>query len=66
MASVNKVSTNSAELKSYKGQVWILEGTSTLKYKYCYGEFSSKETAQKYIGEVRKEFPQAFIITFEK
>jgi N-acetylmuramoyl-L-alanine amidase len=66
MASVNRVSTNSAELKSYKGQVWILEGTSTLKYKYCYGEFSSKETAQKYIGEVRKEFPQAFIVSFHK
>ena len=66
MASVNRVSTNSAELKSYKGQVWILEGTSTLKYKYCYGEFSSKETAQKYIGEVRKEFPQAFIVSFDK
>ncbi len=66
MASVNKVSTNSTELKSYKGQVWILEGTSALKYKYCYGEFSSKETAQKYIAEVRKEFPQAFIVSFEK
>ena len=66
MASVSKVSTNSSELKSYKGKVWILEGTSTLKYKYCYGEFSSKELAQKHIAEVRKEFPQAFIVAFDK
>ena len=66
MASVSKVSTNSSELKSYKGKVWILESTSTLKYKYCYGEFSSKELAQKHIAEVRKEFPQAFIVAFDK
>jgi N-acetylmuramoyl-L-alanine amidase len=66
MASVNKIPTNHHELKSYRGKVWILEGTGSVKYKYCHGEFSDKATAQKYVAEVRKEFPQAFVISFEK
>jgi N-acetylmuramoyl-L-alanine amidase len=66
MASVNKISTNSHELKNYRGKVWILEGAGSVKYKYCHGEFSDKATAQKYVAEVRKEFPQAFVISFEK
>ena len=66
MASVKRISTDHHELKSYRGKVWILEGQSALKYKYCYGEFADKAVAQKHLTEVRKEFPQAFIITFEK
>ena len=66
MASVNKIATDHHELKSYRGKVWILEGTSALKYKYCYGDFADKATAQREIEQVRKEFPQAFIITFDK
>ena len=66
MASVNKISTSHPELKSYRGKVWILESGSSLKYKYCYGDFADKSSAQKRIAEVRKEFPQAFIITYDK
>ena len=66
MASANKISTSHHELKSYRGQVWILEGTSSVKYKYCYGDFADKAAAQQHLADVRKEFPQAFIITFEK
>lgn len=66
MASVNKISTNSSELKSYRGKVWILEGAGSAKYKYCHGEFSDRVEAQKSVAEVRKEFPQAFVISFEK
>ena len=66
MASVKKIPTNHPELKSYRGKVWILEGNSVLKYKYCYGSFADKATAQAHIEAVRKEFPQAFIITYEK
>ena len=66
MASVKKIPTNHPELKGYRGKVWILESSSTLKYKYCYGDFADKAVAQKHIETVRKEFPQAFIIAFEK
>lgn len=66
MASVKAIPTDHPELKSYRGKAWILEGTSALKYKYCYGDFADKATAQQYIEEVRKEFPQAFIIAFDK
>ena len=66
MASVKKIPTDHPELKSYRGKVWILEGNSALKYKYCYGSFADKAVAQQHIAEVRKEFPQAFIITYEK
>ena len=66
MASVKKIPTDHPELKSYRGKVWILEGNSALKYKYCYGSFTDKAVAQQHIAEVRKEFPQAFIISYEK
>ena len=66
MASVKKIPTDHPELKSYRGKVWILEGNSALKYKYCYGSFADKAVAQQHIAEVRKEFPQAFIISYEK
>jgi N-acetylmuramoyl-L-alanine amidase len=67
MASVKKIPTNHPELKSYRGKVWILESAgSSLRYKYCHGSFADKATAQKHIEEVRKEFPQAFIITYDK
>mgnify|MGYP002519468264 CR=1 FL=1 len=66
LASVKHIPTSHPELKSYRGKVWILETNSSLKYKYCYGEFADKAMAQKHIAEVRKEFPQAFIISFDK
>ncbi len=66
MASVKKIPTDHPELKSYRGKVWVLESNSALKYKYCYGSFTDKAVAQQHITEVRKEFPQAFIITYEK
>ena len=66
MASVKRIPTDHPELKSYRGKVWVLESSSALKYKYCYGDFADKATAQQYITEVRKDFPQAFIITHER
>ena len=67
MASVKKIPTDHPELKGYRGKVWILESSSSsLKYKYCYGDFADKATAQREIEAVRKEFPQAFIITYNK
>ena len=66
LASVKQIPTDHPELKSYRGKVWILESSGALKYKYCYGDFADKAAAQKHIVDIRKEFPQAFIITYEK
>ena len=66
LASASKISISHPELKSYRGKVWILESSGSLKYKYCYGNYADKAVAQKHITEVRKEFPQAFIITFDQ
>ena len=66
LASAKKIPTSHPELKSYRGKAWILEGNGSVKYKYCYGDFADKSSAQKHLVEVRKEFPQAFIITYDK
>ena len=66
LSSAKQVPTSHPELKSYRGKVWVLETNSSMKYKYCYGDYADKASAQKEIAEVRKEFPQAFIITFDK
>lgn len=66
LASVKEIPTDHPELKSYRGKVWVLEGTGALKYKYCFGDYAEKGAAQEHIKEVRKEFPQAFIISFDK
>ena len=66
MASVKRIPTDHPELKSLRGKVWVLESSGALKYKYCDGDFADKATAQRHIEDVRKDFPQAFIITYEK
>ena len=66
MASASAISTNHHDFKGYRGKVWVLERIGTLKYKYCLGDFADKTMAQEHLKEVRKEFPQAFITTFEK
>ncbi len=66
-AGNNDLSTSHPCFKSYRGKVWIYRPTnSPVKYKYCYGEFTDKAVAQKQIEAVRKEFPNAFITSFEK
>lgn len=66
MASAAPVSTSHPEFKSYRGKVWEHIGGGPLKYKYCVGDFATKAAAQEHQKSVRKEFPQAFIITYEK
>ena len=66
MASAKSISTSHPEFKSYAGKVWEYEATGTLKYKYCIGKYESKEEAQKASQKVREEFPQAFIVAYDK
>jgi N-acetylmuramoyl-L-alanine amidase len=66
LASAKSIPTTHPELKSYRGKAWVLEGSGSVRYKYCYGDYAEKSAAQKPLAEVRKEFPQAFIITYDK
>ena len=65
LASAKSIPTTHPELKSYRGKVWILEGSGSAQYKYCYGDYADKASAQKHLAEVRKEFPQACITTYD-
>ncbi len=64
MASPNVVNLNDAQFKSYKGKVRRLEGAGASKYKYCYGEFATREEAQRQLTTVKKSFKDAFIVRY--
>ena len=66
LASAKSIPTTHPELKSYRGKAWVLEGSGSVRYKYCYGDYAEKSAAQKRLAEVRREFPQAFIIAYDK
>lgn len=66
MASVISLPPSHNEFKSYKGRVWVRKTTGSLPYKYCVGDYADKASAQTAIEKVHKEFPQAFIVSFEK
>jgi len=65
LASAAKVSTNDREFKSYRGRVMVLTGTGALKYKYCFGTYDSMAAAKKDLKQIRKEFPDAYVVEFE-
>ncbi len=64
MASPNVVNLNDAQFKNYKGKVRRLEGAGASKYKYCYGEFTTREEAQRQLITVKKSFKDAFIVRY--
>lgn len=62
LASAEPVAARSAEFKSYRGQVKCYRGQGRLPYKYCVGEFPTAAAAQRKLKEVRKHFPDAFVV----
>lgn len=64
MASDKKIDVNDAQFKSYRGKVRRLEGSGVLKYKYCYGEFSTRAEAQGKLAELGKVFKGAFVVQY--
>lgn len=65
LASVAKVSTDDREFKSYRGRVRVLTGGGKMKYKYCFGVYDSMSAAKKDLKQIRKEFPDAYVVEFE-
>ena len=59
MAAKKKLKSNSSEFKGLKGVQSIYEKGF---YKYHYGDYATRHEAASILGDVRKKFPQAFII----
>ena len=62
MASAKSLPLNSAQFRSYRGKVRQYTSGGRFPYKYCVGEFSSRAAAQRKAAEVRKTFPEAFVV----
>lgn len=62
LASAEPVAARSAEFKNYRGQAKCYRGQGRLPYKYCVGEFPTAAAAQRKLKEVRKHFPDAFVV----
>ena len=66
MIGKENIPASQYNFKSYQGKVWVLETTGEWPYKYCYGDFNDMSEAQKQLAIVKKEFPQAFVRSFNK
>ena len=62
LASAKPVSLRSSEFKSYRGKVRQLKASGALPYKYCVGEYDTEAAAQRHLRQVRKAFPDAFVV----
>ena len=56
---------NDQQFKSYRGKVECYEGGGVLKYKYCYGEYKSREEAQRNLSTIRRTFKDAFVVHYK-
>ena len=65
MASDKQLASNDAQFKSYRGKIRRLQGSGVLKYKYCFGEFSTRAEAQSRVAEVGKTFKGAFVVQYK-
>ncbi|MEG2060652.1 MAG: N-acetylmuramoyl-L-alanine amidase [Alistipes sp.] len=61
-ASVKTVSTSSSQFKAYRGKVRQYTSEGNFRYKYCVGEFETPQAAQRKFAEVRRLFPEAFVV----
>ena len=64
LASDKKISGSDSQFKSYRGKVECYIGSGALKYKYCYGNYSTRDEAQRNLSGVRKIFSGAFVVHF--
>ena len=64
LASDKRIKTSDSQFKGYRGKVACYEGGGKLKYKYCYGDFSTRAEAQRKLSEVRRSFKDAFVVHY--
>lgn len=63
LASAESVPASSARFKSYRNKVKQYTAEGRFRYKYCVGEYDTRAAAQKRLAEVRKVFPDAFVVS---
>ena len=63
LASAQTVPTSSARFKSYRNKVKQYTAEGRFRYKYCVGVYDTRAAAQKRLAEVRKVFPDAFVVS---
>ena len=59
LASAQTVPTSSARFKAYRNKVKQYTAEGRVRYKYC---VDTRAAAQKRLAEVRKVFPDAFVV----
>ncbi len=64
-ASVTEEPLDSELFKSYRNATKQILGTDRYRYKYCVGDFDTYAAAREKLGEVRREFPDAFIVRYK-
>lgn len=62
LASPKRVATSSSQFRKYRNKVKQYDAEGTFRYKYCVGEYRTEEEARKALREVRKSFPDAFVV----
>ena len=63
-AAERALPAGSEELRSYRNEARQLLGEGRYRYKYCVGSYATYAEAHLRLGEVRKEFPDAFIVRY--
>lgn len=63
MASASPMSVSSAQFRNYKGKVKQFTSEGRFPYKYCVGEYETRAAAQRKAAEVRRVFPEAFVVS---
>lgn len=64
-ASDKILKSNDPWFKDYRGSVVRRNGSGRLPYKYCYGEYATRDEAQADLKRVKKLFKDAYVVGFE-
>ena len=62
MASKSAVALTDSRFGSYKGKVRQVRAEGAYSYKYCVGDYADRTSVQATVANIRKSFPQAFVI----
>ena len=66
LASDKQVKTSDSQFKNYRGKVNCYIGGGVLKYKYCYGSFTSRSEASQQLAAVKRSFKDAFVVRYSQ
>ena len=65
LASDKVIKESDSQFKNYRSKVVRYTGGGVLKYKYCYGSYPTRQTAQSDLAAVKRSFKDAFIVRYE-